>query len=179
MTLTDSVLLQVIPHLQSLSALTNLSLVGNTKLGSSLGPFISAVGRNCTWLNLSGIPGLRSQHLAALVPDADLSEGPPRVETLLLNNTGINDDAVPFLAACSALRWLEVAETKMTGEGLFNVLDDCSLLSTIGLKSCRGVRVADRRRFFDAWHEDRSVEISVDTKNRYARIQHAICSRST
>ncbi|KAF7306652.1 hypothetical protein MIND_00456700 [Mycena indigotica] len=150
MTLTDSVLLQFIPHLQSLKMLTNLSLVGNTKLSSSLGPLIAAVGRNCKWLNLSSIPGLRSQHLAPLVPDDELAEAPSRLETLLLNNTGIDDDAAPFLASCASLRWLEVAETKMTSDGLFSVLDGCVLLTTLGLKSCRGVRVSNRRRFFEA-----------------------------
>nr|GAT49746.1 predicted protein [Mycena chlorophos] len=156
MTLTDSALLQILPHLQALSSLTNLSLVGNTKLGSSLGQLIASVGRRCMWLNLSGIPGLRSQYLAALVPDTELAETTSSLEILLLNNTGIDDDAAPFLASCSRLRWLEVAETKMSSDGLFDVLDGCPHLTTLGLKSCRGVRVGDRRRFFEAWEEDRA-----------------------
>jgi hypothetical protein len=34
----------------------------------------------------------------------------------MLNHTGIDDEAAPFLAACPALASLEVAETKMTSE---------------------------------------------------------------
>ncbi|KAJ7225817.1 RNI-like protein [Mycena pura] len=154
MTLTDSALLQIIPHLQSITALTNLSLVGNTKLGSSLAPFIATIGRTCKWLNLSGIPGLRSRHLAGLVADGD--EAPARLETLILNNTGIDDDAAPFFTACPALVWLELAETKITSEGLFTVLDGCPQLATLGLTRCRGVRVGDRRRFFEVWEENRA-----------------------
>ncbi|KAJ7462666.1 RNI-like protein [Mycena galericulata] len=171
MTLTDPALLKVLPALQAFDALESLSLVGNSKLGPALAPFIATVGRACKWLNLSGLPALRSAHLAGLVP-ADGNAPPARLETLLLNNTGIDDAAAPFLAACPALAWLEVGETKMTSEGLFTVLDGCPRLATLGLKSCRGVRVGDRRRFFEvrclftlfllsaetvqAWEEDRA-----------------------
>jgi hypothetical protein len=37
----------------------------------------------------------------------------------------------------------------LTGDGLFLVLDGCPRLATLGLRSCRGVRVGDRRRFFE------------------------------
>jgi hypothetical protein len=67
------------------------------------------------WLNLSGLPALRSTHLAGLCPAAP-GDPPPRLETLILNHTGIDDGAAPFLAACPELAWLEVAETKMTSE---------------------------------------------------------------
>ncbi|KAJ7139846.1 hypothetical protein C8R44DRAFT_765568 [Mycena epipterygia] len=154
MTLTDDALLKAIPLLQPYIALTNLSLVGNIKLGATtaaLSRFVTDVGRTCKWLNLSGLPSLRSHHLAGL-------EGAPpaRLEALILNNTGIDDAAAPFLASCPDLAWLEVAETKMTSDGLFLVLDGCEKLQTLGLKSCRGVRVGDRRRFFEAWEEDRA-----------------------
>ncbi|KAJ7630668.1 RNI-like protein [Roridomyces roridus] len=154
MTLNDTALLKILPALQAFDSLNSLSLVGNIKLGSALAPFIATVGRSCKWLNLSGLPALRSPHLAGLV---SVDGAPPaRLETLLLNNTGIDDDAAPFLAACPALAWLEVGDTKMTSEGLFLVLDGCPQLATLGLKSCRGVRVGDRRRFFEAWEEDRA-----------------------
>ncbi|KAJ7102203.1 RNI-like protein [Mycena belliarum] len=154
MTLTDDVLLKLVPILQSYTALENLSLVGNIKLGTTataLTRLITAVGRNCKWLNLSGLPALRSHHLAGL-PGAP----PARLESLILNNTGINDDAAPFLSACPELARLEVAETKMTSDGLFLVLDGCPKIHTLGLRSCRGVRVGDRRRFFEAWEEHRA-----------------------
>ncbi|KAJ7042523.1 RNI-like protein [Mycena alexandri] len=152
MSFTDGALLNVVPLLAA-HKLESVSLVGNAKLGAALGVFIAEVGRNCKWLNLSGLPSLRSAHLAGLVP---IDGAPPaRLETLMLNHTGIDDDAAPFLAACPSLAWLEVAETKMTGDGLFLVLDGCPLLATLGLRSCRGVPVGDRRRFFEAWEESR------------------------
>ncbi|KAJ6509256.1 RNI-like protein [Mycena vitilis] len=155
MTLTDPALLKAVPLLQACDKLENVSLVGNIKLGGALAPFIAAVGRNCKWLNLSGLPALRSAHLAGLAP-SEPGASPARLETLILNHTGIEDEAAPFLAACPALAWLEVAETKMTSDGLFLVLDGCPRLATLGLRSCRGVRVGDRRRFFEAWEEDRA-----------------------
>ncbi|KAJ6604375.1 RNI-like protein [Mycena vulgaris] len=144
MTLTDDALLKLVPVLP---ALDTLSLVGNIKLGATttaLARLVAAVGRTCKWLNLSGLPALRAHHLAGLQ-----GASPARLESLILNNTGIDDAAAPFLAACSELAWLEVAETKMTSDGLFAVLDGCTKLQTLGLKSCRGVRVGDRRRFFE------------------------------
>lgn len=41
-------------------------------------------------------------------------DGPPRLEELALNNTGIDDHAAPYLACCSSLVVLEVAGTKLT-----------------------------------------------------------------
>ncbi|KAJ7130082.1 RNI-like protein [Mycena crocata] len=154
MTLTDSALLKTIPLFQTCPALENISLVGNIKLGFAIEHFIADVGRKCKWLNLSGLPALRSQHLARLVPEP--GDAPARLETLILNHTGIDDGAAPFLASCPALTWLEVAETKMTSDGLFLVLDGCPHLTTLGLRSCRGVRVGDRRRFFEAWEDNRA-----------------------
>ncbi|KAJ7492896.1 RNI-like protein [Mycena latifolia] len=157
MTLTDDALLKLIPILESYTALENLSLVGNIKLGATvtaLARLVTIVGRNCKWLNLSGLPALRSHHLAGL-PGAGVGT-PARLESLILNHTGIDDAAAPFLAACPELLALEVAETKMSSEGLFVVLDGCTKLQTLGLRSCRGVRVGDRRRFFEAWEEDRA-----------------------
>ncbi|KAJ7900053.1 RNI-like protein [Mycena olivaceomarginata] len=151
MTLTDPALLKVLAALRGCPALRSVSLVGNTKLKDALPAFVAAVGRRCKWLNLSGLPALRSRHLVGLAGDP-----PPALETLMLNHTGIDDEAAPFLAACPALAWLEVAETKMTSDGLFLVLDGCPRLATLGLRSCRGVRVGDRRRFFEAWEEDRA-----------------------
>ena len=42
------------------------------------------------------------------------NDSQPRLEELALNNTGIDDDAAPYLACCSSLVVLEVAGTKMT-----------------------------------------------------------------
>ncbi|KAJ7919157.1 hypothetical protein B0H13DRAFT_2432786 [Mycena leptocephala] len=143
MTLTDPALLKVVPLLQACDRLESLSLVGNIKLGAALAPFVAAVGRKCKHAPRRPLPHRAGRPASAL-------------ETLILNHTGIDDAAAPFLAACPELVWLEVAETKMTSDGLFLVLDGCPRLATLGLRSCRGVRVGDRRRFFEAWEEDRA-----------------------
>lgn len=38
------------------------------------------------------------------------------------------------------------------GEGLFTIIDACPRLATLDLTRCRGVAVADRRRFFEVSH---------------------------
>jgi hypothetical protein len=38
------------------------------------------------------------------------------------------------------------------GEGLFAIVDACPKLATLDLTRCRGVGVADRRRFFEVSH---------------------------
>jgi hypothetical protein len=38
----------------------------------------------------------------------------PALEELILNNTVIDDDAAPYISACTDLRTLEVAGTKFT-----------------------------------------------------------------
>jgi len=48
---------------------------------------------------------------------------------------------------------LGVAGTKLSSEGLFSIVDACPKLSTLDLTRCRGVSVADRRRFFEIWQE--------------------------
>ena len=97
-------------------------------------------------------------------------DSPPRLEELAFNNTGIDDDAAPYLACCSSLVVLEVAGTKLTslscmaahvaryvlrssiGSGLFPVINACPNLEKLDLTSCRGIKVADRRRFFEVIH---------------------------
>ena len=59
------------------------------------------------------MPSLRSQDLVTLISDDGIA-GVPRLEHLLLNNTGVEDEAAPFISACSQLRSLEVAGTKFT-----------------------------------------------------------------
>ena len=66
-------------------------------------------------LNFTGLQGLRSLDLAALVPGNDCQPNSP-LRTLLLNKTGIDDDAAPFISSCTNLESLELAETKVTGE---------------------------------------------------------------
>ncbi|KAG2117796.1 RNI-like protein [Suillus discolor] len=156
MTMTDQTLESLTDVLKDFGPLEKISLVGNTKLGATfrgsgaLGYFIQCVGRKCKYLNLSGVHHLQSLHLSGLLPQ-DAENQPPRLEQLILNNTGVDDDATPYLACCSNLVVLELAGTKISSAGLFSVIDACPKLRTLNLTSCRGVSVTDRRRFFEAW----------------------------
>ncbi|KAG2129956.1 RNI-like protein [Suillus clintonianus] len=163
MTMTDQTLDSLTDVLKDFGQLEKISLVGNTKLGvasrgggAALEYFIRCVGRKCKYLNLSGVHHLQSRHLAGLFPQDDENQ-PPRLEQLILNNTGVDDEAAPYLACCSNLVALELAGTKISSAGLFSVVDNCPKLQTLNLTSCRGVSVTIRRRFFEAW-EDNSAE---------------------
>ncbi|KAF8554020.1 RNI-like protein, partial [Imleria badia] len=125
MTMTDDTLTSLTAVMANFEHLEKFSLVGNTKLGltsrhdghGALADIIRRVGRRCkarpTYLNLSGIPYLRSQDLCGLMSET-AHDSPPKLEELALNNTGIDDDAAPCLACCSSLVVLEVAGTKLT-----------------------------------------------------------------
>ncbi|KAF9229497.1 RNI-like protein [Gyrodon lividus] len=159
MTMTDETLKALTDIIENFDDLEKVSLVGNTKLGltsrghGALSNFICRVGRKCKHLNLSGIPYLRSQDLSGLMSET-MDEGPPRVEELILNHTGIDDEAAPFLSCCSSLVTLEVAGTKLTSSGVFSIIDACVRLEKLDLTSCRGIKVADRRRFFEVWESE-------------------------
>lgn len=116
-------------------------------------------------MNFTGLPGLKSLDLAALMPEKDsLSIAP--LCTLLLNKTGIDDDAAPYISSCINLETLELAESKVTGElkylwnvkkliqtvkenGVMQILDNCPKLSQLNLTGCRGISIVNRRRFFE------------------------------
>ncbi|KAF8844096.1 RNI-like protein [Paxillus ammoniavirescens] len=159
MTMTDETLKALTDAIENFDRVEKISLVGNTKLGLTsrgdgpLSDFIRRVGRKCKHLNLSGIPYLRSQDLSGLMSDT-INEGPPRLEELVLNHTGIDDEAAPFLSCCSSLVALEVAGTKLTSSGVFTIVDACVQLEKLDLTSCRGIKVADRRRFFEVWESE-------------------------
>ena len=67
----------------------------------------------------------------------------------MLNKTGIDDDIAEILTGCVELRELEVAETRITSEGLNPIIRACPHLWKLNLTGCRGIKVADRRRFFE------------------------------
>ncbi|KAF5377530.1 hypothetical protein D9615_005240 [Tricholomella constricta] len=160
MTMTDDALRSLTGVLETFQHMENINLVGNTKLGLSsrvdgaLSEFITKVGRRCKKLNLAGIHSLHSSDLIGLVPTE--ANGVSPLETLMLNNTGIDDEAGLYLATCSSLQTLAVAGTKLTSEGIFPIIDACEKLENLDLTSCRGVRVVDRRRFFEVWEEART-----------------------
>ena len=122
----------------------------------------------CQRLNLAGITSLQSSDLEGLANPDDGNEGPPRLTHLNLNNTSVDDTAAPYLSACVHLQTLELAGTKFSSTsllfppsttagdsgdlidaGLFPVIDACERLEKLDLTSCRGVRVGERRRFFE------------------------------
>ncbi|KAK0208562.1 RNI-like protein [Desarmillaria ectypa] len=159
MTLNDNDLVLVSNLLAEYGGLESLSLVSNTKLNltrsresSALCHMISRVGRKCKYLNLSSISSLRSSDLAGLMPTSEDDE-PSALQTLMLNNTGVNDEAALFISCCPELATLELAGTKITNDGLFPIIDACPKLGNLDLTSCRGVNVVDRRRFFEVWEQ--------------------------
>jgi len=158
MTLTEDDLITITETLAQFEHLENVSLVGNTKLclvsRHAVPDFVRRVGRRCKKLNLAGIPALRSRDLAGLLP-SDEDPNPSGLEFLVLNNTSVDDDSASFIACCPELKTLEVVGTKFTSEGLFDIVDACPKLAKLDLTSCRGVRVNDRRQFFERWKEER------------------------
>jgi len=63
-------------------------------------------------VNLAGIPSLRSSDLSGLL-SRDV-EGVCPLEALILNNTGIDDEAAVYLGGCTELGTLELAGTRVT-----------------------------------------------------------------
>ena len=54
------------------------------------------------------------------------------------------------------LRSLDLSNTDITTEQVFDVLDACPLLSRVDLTSCRGVDVRLRRRIFAGWKDGKA-----------------------
>ena len=65
-------------------------------------------------MNLAGIPSLRSTDLAGLVSPEALNA--PLIESLIINNTGIDDEAAVYISACPSLVTLGVAGTRLTSK---------------------------------------------------------------
>ncbi|KAJ4486359.1 RNI-like protein [Lentinula aciculospora] len=145
--LNDATLPKLTNVLQAFPNLRSVNLVSNSRLSkNSLFDFIQQVGRKCLYLNLAGITSMRSDALASLLP---MDGTQPALETLILNNTSVGDDSGAYIACCCDLVRLEVEGTKFTSDGLFPIIDACPKLQILNLTSCRGVRIADRRRFFE------------------------------
>lgn len=159
MSMTDQTLRDLTDLLESCVHLEKVNLVGNTKLGmtgrrdSAMADFIRRVGRKCKVLNLSSISALRSSDLQGLLPETS-EDGPSNLQVLILNNTTVDDDAAPYISSCPSLETLAVGGTRFTSAGLFPIIDACTKLQKLDLTSCRGVRVGDRRRFFEVWEEE-------------------------
>ncbi|KAI1797818.1 RNI-like protein [Ganoderma leucocontextum] len=163
-TITDKPLRALTGALEGCPDLERVSLVWNTRIGynaaagsdAALSCFIRRVGRRCKRLNLSGLLHLRPSNLEGLARPDGPDEGPPQLEYLNLNNTPVDDMAVPYISSCVNLRVLEAAGTKITKVGLFHILDGCANLEKLDLTSCRGVKVGERRRFFEVWEEGKN-----------------------
>ena len=64
---------------------------------------------------MASIPSLRSDHLEGLLVD-DITEGVSQLRMLNLNNTAIDDEAMPYISSCAQLETLELSGTKVTSE---------------------------------------------------------------
>ncbi|KAG7099403.1 hypothetical protein E1B28_001256 [Marasmius oreades] len=150
--------------LESVSLVANTKLCINTKADSAVLEFVQQVGRRCKYLNLSGIPSIRSNDLVGLIAEVQ-HYTPPALERLLLNQTGVDDGASASICSCRNLVNLGLSGTRFTSvasdEGLFPILDACTRLEHLDLTSCRGVPVGDRRRFFQVWEGERNPQYSV------------------
>ncbi|KAF9270406.1 RNI-like protein [Marasmius fiardii PR-910] len=161
MTMNDVTLRDLTAILANFRELESMSLVANTKLcmtsrtNSAVQEFVQLVGRRCKYLNLSGIPSIRSNDLVGLVAEGQ-DDTPSMIERLLLNHTGVDDAASASISCCHNLITLELSGTKFTNDGLFPILDACSRLEHLDLTSCRGVPVWDRRQFFQVWERERN-----------------------
>ncbi|KAI5480389.1 hypothetical protein MNV49_000964 [Pseudohyphozyma bogoriensis] len=163
--LTDAVFAKVVPLLEKLSGLRSVGLFQNWDLGKQSEPmsrFMKVVGRRCTFLDLT--LHLQSYHLEGLLPDLEppledfeeesaLYDGPPRIQTLVLDSSKITDEAALAIGQCKDLRSLHISETKITTEFLKEVMRECLKLTTLNLSSCRGVPVTQRRNFFEEWEK--------------------------
>jgi len=157
-TFTDNHLRSLTAILSQNTVIENISLVANTKVARDeeiIAEFILLVGRRLKKLNLSGLTFLRSSDLQYLSP-ADPTDADCSLQELSLKSTGIDDDASLYISSCPSLEILEVAGTRLSSEGLFAIIDACPKLATLDLTRCRGVAIADRRRFFEVWKEYRS-----------------------
>jgi len=97
---------------------------------------------------------LKSSDLEPLFPsESDPSTSP--LQVLLLNNTGIGDDAAPFIGSCDGLDTLGVASTKFTTGGIFAIIQSCKMLQNLDVTSCRQIPILDRRRIFEVWEESK------------------------
>lgn len=105
----------VLPYLESFSGLEKLSLHGNTALDrrpAVLSSFFSIVGYRLKWLDLTSVR-LSSKMLEGLEElrqtDAVL------LETVLLNNCRVDDEALKTFGACKRLKELHLESAKITG----------------------------------------------------------------
>lgn len=117
---------------------------------------------------MSSLSNLKSADLEPLFPSEFYPSVSP-LRTLILNNTGIGDDAAPFIGSCEQLETLEVASTKFTSaisqsnpsqsisvltvidsaDGIFAIIDSCKKLKNLDVTSCRQIPIVDRRRIFE------------------------------
>ncbi|SCZ98502.1 BZ3500_MvSof-1268-A1-R1_Chr7-1g09181 [Microbotryum saponariae] len=160
--LTDAVLKGLMPSLVKLTGLESVSFCQNWALGLAREPmtsFISTIGIKCLSLDLTLL--LQSHHLEGLEPPLDEDGFPseegytrPKLQTLILNSSRIDDGASISIGYCHDLRTLHLAETKISTDFLAHLMKACPLLSNLNLTSCRGVPVAQRRTFFETWERE-------------------------
>jgi hypothetical protein len=73
---------------------------------------------------MSSLSNLKSSDLEPLFPsESDLSISP--LQVLILNNTGIGDDAAPYVGSCEELETLGVASTRFTSRATIQSAATC------------------------------------------------------
>lgn len=157
-TLNDATLYAMTDILQRMSNLESISLAGNSYLGlgkeGAIRHFLRNVGRRLKRLNLSWIPNLRSDDLDGLIQEEGDAQ-PCSLVKLILTGCNIDDQAAVNIAACPELAFLDLENTKISEDALFDIIDACPKLEWLNLTSCRRVNVQHRRRFFERWKEER------------------------
>jgi len=172
------------PDVEDINLVGNSRIGSGLSTSRFLEDFIRKVGRNCKVfissfinrsimrikkrLNLASTP-VTSGALTGLLHGPKLkgfrgeasAEGPvldhpPLLQVLNLNRTKVDDDATEYISACAELEVLELESTRVTEEGLFQIIDKCQYLEVLNLSGCRGVKVIDRRRFFEVWDDARA-----------------------
>ncbi|EJU04532.1 RNI-like protein [Dacryopinax primogenitus] len=149
--LSDDGLKLLLPALNACERLVDLNLALNNSLGlngsGGASALLAIMGSRLEVLNLSGISRMRWYDLEPLKALLE----PPPLRQLVLTNTGLDDRAALYISACRHLRMLSLGGTGLSSEGVDRIVDACKDLQELDLTGCRGVRIYDRRHFFESW----------------------------
>ena len=118
-TLNDATLYAMTDILRKMPNLETVSLAGNSSLGlgkeGAIRYFLRNVGRRLKTLNLSWTPNLRSDDLDGLIQQEENGQ-PCTLVKLILTGCNIDDHAAVYIAACSELTFLDLENTKISGQ---------------------------------------------------------------
>lgn len=138
----------VIPQ-ESLANFKTLFIPGISNSTDFL-PSILELAVNLTYLDLSHT-NIRFDPLAYSEP---LVFNVPRLQTLSLEKTPVNDDSTEILCQLHSLRSLFLGQTLISTNGVRRMVFACPWLEQLDLTSCRGVDVEDRRTLLDTLQKE-------------------------